>query len=278
MPSKVQLIGGAFQDSEGNLLANGYLVFRLSQDASVVGVGSICAGREVTVALNASGSVSTSPAQQFIWANDQMSPANTFYRVTGYTAQGQPAWGPNNQQVLGNGGTFDVGTWIPNQVFSWQPAVQAPLLETNGAQNTLQTLLNLISGANITLAADSFGGVTISETLTPVMDIACFSPGALTNSQILLHFEIRHNCTFPTNLSGSKCVALTAATASTTLTIKHNGSSVGTMVFGIAGTVATLTLTTFNAVVGDTLEVVGPNPADSTLASVAFTMVATRTS
>lgn len=39
-----------------------------------------------------------------------------------------------------------------------------PFLETNGAPNTLQTTLNLIAGANITLVSDVFGGVTINST------------------------------------------------------------------------------------------------------------------
>jgi phage tail sheath gpL-like len=35
-------------------------------------------------------------------------------------------------------------------------------LETNGTPNTVQTLLNLINGSNITLTADGSGGVTIA--------------------------------------------------------------------------------------------------------------------
>jgi len=124
MPSPVQLTGGSFQDTEGNVLANGYLKFKLSQDCSVGGT-NICSGVEVTVQLDGSGNARMSPPQ-YLWANDVLSPSPTFYRVTGYTEQGQPVWGPNNQQVIGNGGTFDLGTWIPNQVYTWTPNVIAP--------------------------------------------------------------------------------------------------------------------------------------------------------
>jgi hypothetical protein len=120
-PTKTQLIGGVFQDSEGNVLNLGYLIFRLSSDETVVGVGEIAAGITVKINLNSAGSVSTSPPQ-YIWANDVMTPANNYYIVEGFTAAGQLAWGPNNQQVTSGGvggGTFDVGTWIPNTVLSW---------------------------------------------------------------------------------------------------------------------------------------------------------------
>lgn len=160
MPSKVQLIGGLFQDANGNALANGYLKLKLSQDGSIATVGSICSGIEITVQLNSAGSVDTS-APQYIWGNDQILPVNGFYRVTGYTPQGQPAWGPNNQQVIGSGGTFDVGTWIPNQVFSWTPPLTTPLLKVNGTLLTPQTALNLKAGTGITLTV-SGSDVTIS--------------------------------------------------------------------------------------------------------------------
>lgn len=160
MPTKVQLIGGAFQDAEGAVLANGYLKMKLSQDGSVPSIGSICSGVEVTIKLNSSGSVDTS-TPQYVWGNDQIFPANSFYRVTGYTAQGQPAWGPNNQQVVGNGGTFDVGTWVPNQVLSWTPSISSPLLKTNGVANTIQSVLNLIAGSGVSLT-NSGGNVTVS--------------------------------------------------------------------------------------------------------------------
>lgn len=125
MSTKTQLIGGNFQDSEGNVLALGYLIMKLSQDGTVSGSGNICSGLTVRIQLNSSGSVDTSIAQ-LVWGNDVILPPNSYYRVTGYTAAGQPAWGPNNQQVT-SGSTFDVGTWIPNQIISWVPPTQQTL-------------------------------------------------------------------------------------------------------------------------------------------------------
>lgn len=161
MSAKVELTGGNFQDSEGNLLANGTLVMRLSQDANIPGTAQVCAGIDITIKLNSSGSVDTS-TPQLVWANDQMSPVNTFYRVTGFKSNGQPAWGPNNQQVTGSGGTFDVGTWVPNQVISWTPSTSAIQLETNGTLNTNQNKLNLVQSTGMTITADGSGDVTFA--------------------------------------------------------------------------------------------------------------------
>lgn len=163
--SKVQLTGGNFQDAEGNLLSGGYLSFRLNQDGNV-NDSLICAGIAIQINLDGYGAII---AGQYVWGNDQLSPVNSYYRVTGYTSKGQIAWGPNNQQVTGNGGAFDVGTWIPNQVISWTPPVviAAIELETNGTPNGSQSLLNLQQGANVTLTDDGLGQVTIAAAGAP---------------------------------------------------------------------------------------------------------------
>lgn len=163
--TKTQLIGGAFQDGEGNPLDLGYLKMKLNQDASVSGVGNICSGIEITIQLDANGNVVTSPAQS-VWANTGgvLSPINTYYRVTGYTAAGQRAWGPNNQQV-GSGATFNLGSWVPNSVISWFPTILQPqplTLEVNGTPNEDQGLLNLTAGTNVTIIDQGAGEVLIS--------------------------------------------------------------------------------------------------------------------
>lgn len=127
MSSPCSLTGGSFQDSEGNLLSLGYLIFRLSQDASV-NDSNICSGVEIRIALDSSANAVGGSS---IWGNDVLAPVNTYYRVTGYTAKGQPAWGPNNQQVVAS--TFDLGTWVPNQVVSWVPQGSVVLPRTTVA-------------------------------------------------------------------------------------------------------------------------------------------------
>jgi hypothetical protein len=238
MPSKVQLIGGLFQDSEGNALANGYLKFKLSQDGAVAGVGSICAGVEITLTLNSSGSVDVS-TPQYLWGNDQILPVNTFYRVTGYTAKGQPAWGPNNQQVIGNGGTFDVGTWVPNQVFSWTPPLSTVLMKTNGVVNAVQTVLDLTAGSNVTIS--NVGGVTtVSSTGGSSTNIP-LNTQAGTGYTLVLADAGR--CVEMTNASANTVTvppdASVAFPVGTVLTIRQEGAGQTQVVAGAGVTIHT---------------------------------------
>jgi len=253
-PTKVKLTGGAFQDSEGNVLSYGYLEFVLSQDGSVSGVGQIASGITIKVILDANGDVEgtaghtltsvasavsgsavytgtitggdnnafagltfvitgfatsanngtftctassattltlsnasasaethagTATASQAVWGNDQLSPVNSYYRVTGYTSAGQPAWGPNNQQVTGSGGSFDIGTWVPNQVISWTPTVVVgPEFQIDGTDLTDQDLVNFISSAN----TPTDQGGSISWIDNGDGSITAFGPGFFTDS------------------------------------------------------------------------------------------------
>jgi hypothetical protein len=163
MASKVQLIGGNFQDLQGNVLNLGYLTMKLSSDEEV-NDSLICSGIEIKINLDSSGNC---VAGQYVWGNDVLLPLNSYYKVTAYTAAGQIAWGPNNQQVMGSS-SFDVGTWIPNQVISWSPSVQSLLLEVNGTPNVSQTLLNFVNSGTVSFT-NSGGNVsaTASGGLVP---------------------------------------------------------------------------------------------------------------
>lgn len=120
MATKNQLAGGAFQDCLGNVLANGYLVMELSQDAQVNGSTQVVSGYKVQIQLDGSGNVKTSPAQS-VWPNNVLSPASTFYIVSAFTQNGQLVWGPNPQQVLGSPSPYDIGAWVPGTVSTLPP-------------------------------------------------------------------------------------------------------------------------------------------------------------
>jgi hypothetical protein len=227
MPAtKVQLTGGAFQDSEGNVLALGYLKMKLSQDALISGVGQICSGIEITINLDSSGDVVASPAQS-VWGNDQMTPANSYYRVFGYKANGQLAWGPNNQQVNGSGGTFSLGSWTPNTVISWTPAIQIPELQVNGVDNAVQDVLNLKDTASVTWIDDGNGSVEATAATTELQ-----VNGVDNVDQALLNFVDTASVAWTDNGGGS-----VSATATVTASIfppvirgvlaQVNGASVG---------------------------------------------------
>ena len=112
MASVNQIIGGSFQDAQGNLAANGTIVFELSQDCIVNTSTMVCSGRTITFPLNSSGSIPSSPTYS-VWNNDQLSPSTSFYLVRVYSAQGQLIWGPNAVQVLSTTSPFDIGAWVP---------------------------------------------------------------------------------------------------------------------------------------------------------------------
>lgn len=160
MATPVTLSGGAFQDSQGNVLANGYLKFQLSQDGTVPGSGNVASGIEIQINLDVNGNV---VGGQSLWGNDVITPS-TFYRVTGYTSKGQPAWGPNNQQVTG--ASFNLSTWVPNQLISSPTQVSPVTLENNGVLNLSQTVLNLEStDASVTIQDLGSGNINLKASV-----------------------------------------------------------------------------------------------------------------
>lgn len=160
MAIEVQITGGSFQDPRGAPLASGYLLFKLSQDAQVNGSEEVSSGETLKVPLDANGNIVTSPIQS-LWPNDVLLPANTFYMVSAYTAQGQLVWGPNAQTVLSTPSPYNVGAWVPG-IVNILPSVGILVLQTNGVNNGSQAKLNLVAGSNIILTDDGSGDVTIS--------------------------------------------------------------------------------------------------------------------
>ena len=107
--------------------------------------------------------------------------------------------------------------------------------------------------------------------------IAGYLPGGGEASAVAICHVLPISISLPAGLTGSYGHAQTAATGSTTYTIKKNGSSVGSLNLA-AATTATFTLssaTAFSA--GDRLEIVAPGTLDATLAGLALTVKAART-
>lgn len=55
--NQVQLLGGSYQDAEGNVLNHGKLVFELNQDSQITGGGQVAAGLKIEVGLDSQGDV-----------------------------------------------------------------------------------------------------------------------------------------------------------------------------------------------------------------------------
>jgi hypothetical protein len=107
-------------------------------------------------------------------------------------------------------------------------------------------------------------------------DFAIYVSGVLSNSQTLIRIKATRAFTLPTNLVGSYVNVGVAATASTTITFKKNGSSIGTSVIGISGTDGSHTVTQTSFAVGDLLTIHGPASADATAADWAIGIKASR--
>lgn len=168
-PTKVQLIGGHFQDAEGNVLALGALVLELSQDEQITSLtGQITAGIKIRLALDSAGSVSTSPAQS-VWPTDVMNPSGATYTAWCYAANGQLAWGPNYGLTVPSGATYDVDNWVPNSTSgsSGGAAVGSILLQTNSVNNGNQGKFNAIAGTGMTITDDGLGDITFTSSAAP---------------------------------------------------------------------------------------------------------------
>ncbi len=107
-------------------------------------------------------------------------------------------------------------------------------------------------------------------------DLAFFFQGVTSNNEVL-DYEFTKNVKLPQNLWGSRASARTAATGSTTFTIKKNDVSIGTIVFPPAATTPSITFTamqTFQA--GDIITIAAPTSADATLSDIRITISGTR--
>jgi hypothetical protein len=108
-------------------------------------------------------------------------------------------------------------------------------------------------------------------------DIGLTVPGVLADADVLLRYPMPRAVDFPADLTGSRCIAAVAATASTVLSIKKNGGEFGTATFGAAGTSATLAAaSSVSFAAGDVLTIEGPATADVTLADLGMALVGTR--
>jgi hypothetical protein len=78
-----------FQLASGQPLAFGSVKIQLNTDAVVLTTNGpqVVSGRVVKVSLDSTGSATPN-----LWPNSVMTPSNTVYNVTAYSAQGQSAW------------------------------------------------------------------------------------------------------------------------------------------------------------------------------------------
>jgi hypothetical protein len=144
-----------------------------------------------------------------------------------------------------------------------------------GSPPTFGVSISVSPSAYTVLYCDGTDVIALSA--APSIDVAVFSPGVGTNSQVLLRINLARSVTFPASATLSQATASAAATASTTFTFKKNGSSFATVNYGAGNTNGVFTQASSSTfVAGDLLEIDGPSTADATLADVGLTLVGIR--
>jgi hypothetical protein len=127
----------------------------------------------------------------------------------------------------------------------------------------------LVDGANVQAAL-----VDVDAHIAKTRIAFYIGGAALTASEELFVYIVKKVFSLPAGLTGSGVKAGVAATGTTVVDIKKNGSNIGTATWSAAGTTATLALASTTAfAVDDTLSLVGPATADTTLARIYGTLV-----
>lgn len=146
------------------------------------------------------------------------------------------------------------------------------------------------SGANVTMNPGTSGMFyqdfediyligAIGTNAGPPYDIGFYLNGAPTGAQEMFKFTAPRAFEFPDEFAGSVGDAGVNPTASTVLTVKRNGGSIGTITISTAGafTFATTATTVEAFAAGDELSVDNQATADATAADISLTFVGTRT-
>jgi len=207
MSVPIQIIGGAFEDPQGTRLANGSLVLELNQDAQVNGNTQLCGGLKITVPLDVNGDIQTS-IPVFVWPNDVMSPSNTYYTVTGYSQIGQLAWGPNTQQILSSPDPFNVGLWVPNQLFYWNPSI------ANIIAGVVTVIFSSTPVFNVGFFIFPTFQITLSGNVTGSTLVGA-SPGDIITFKIIQDGTGGHTFVWPVNVHNAGVVNPAANSVST---------------------------------------------------------------
>lgn len=162
-----QITGGAFQDLEGSVLANGYLTMQLSHDEQFSFSsggddpdGQVVGGSTRRIPLDANGNIN---GTVYVWPNDQLNPANSYYIVNAYRRDGVQAWlSPQYQTVTSSPSPFNVGAWVPNNPPAGGAPVGSILLQNNGINNLSQAIENLKStDGSVTITDEGSGAINL---------------------------------------------------------------------------------------------------------------------
>lgn len=166
------------------------------------------------------------------------------------------------------------------------PALKKLAVITSNAANTQSlsivrgsTTIALAAGATLVVYTDGTadGLVALAGTTPAVVkpyDVGTYCNGKPDVSEELLRFNYVRAVTLTAALAGSRITAAVAATAQTDFIIAKNGSTIATVRFAAAGTVASVVGMASDVAfaVNDQLTITAPGTQDTTLAGIAFTL------
>jgi hypothetical protein len=119
--------------------------------------------------------------------------------------------------------------------------------------------------------------LAISSIVAGPYDPAMFIPGTHAGGALMAQIVFPRTVTFPAGFAGSQAYAQVPATASATLDVQQNGTSIGSITFGAGSSTASFALATDTVLApGDRLAIVNQDPADATLADLSITLKGTR--
>ena len=153
-------------------------------------------------------------------------------------------------------------------------AMRTAQLAYLGSAPGLLEVLASPTGTTTFLRAD---GEWAEPTANPIYDLVVFMNDVPGDAAILGRWAIAHSISFATDFAGSNVSAGTAATASTVLTVKKNGTSVGTLIFAASGTIPTMDCTAWTCEADDIITIENQATADATLALISITLCGVRT-
>lgn len=154
-----------------------------------------------------------------------------------------------------------------------QPAC-GDLSDSVASCNTDATNATNITSGTLAIAQGGTGNSSIHKSF------GFFNNGVQPSASYrFLYIVPPQSVTVPSGAGSSTCVAGTAATGSTTLTVKKNGSAVGTAVWAASGTSCSYTWSSSTSWNGttDVMEIVGPATPDATLADFSVILNPTTT-
>ena len=172
----ILISGGEFQDSEGNPLANGTLMLKLSWDSTETVTtpnGTVYAGPRIKIALDATGNCPSTA----IWSNAELA-VSTYYSVNLFDVNGVPVleapltWVFGQTQTKASGillgtckGTDGDTITIGSTVYTLKNTLTAAYQVKIGATTAADTIANLVAAINGTAGAGTiYGTGTVANT------------------------------------------------------------------------------------------------------------------